>query len=151
MFEAQIDDVLAGGSVSQSAQFAPFNGYYRWDNATYATYYMPEGDQHINGYGGGAYQQAGSVVSKANRDCYQIPETEGVTPCFMTMGFQYKPGYASDSAHITWINDDQLSWKLDAAGFGPDINTGISERMVSKEPMVSALLAAIIVCRKHAD
>lgn len=135
MFEAQIDDVLEGGSVSQSAQFAPFNGYYMWDNATYATYYMAQDDLHINSYGGGVYQQAGSVVSKTNRDCYQIPETPGATPCFTTMGFQYKPGFASDSAHVTWINDDKKSWKLDIAGFGADTNTMISERMVSKEPM----------------
>jgi hypothetical protein len=139
MFEAQIDSGLNGGSVSQSAQFAPFNGYYIWDNVTYATYYQPEGEQHLNSYGGGVYQQAGSVVSKSNRNCYQIPETNGTTPCFSTFGFQNKPGSASDSAHITWINDNNLSWKLDAAGFGADSNTRISERMVSKEPMVSNL------------
>jgi len=139
MFEAQIDFETGGGAVSQSAQFAPFNGYYRWDNATYATYYEPSGEQDLNGYAGGVYQQTGSVLSKTNQACYQLPGT-GVEPCFSTFGFQYKPGFASDGGQITWINDDALSWKLDIAGFGADSNTGISPRMVSKEPMVRFLL-----------
>ncbi|KAG8800470.1 hypothetical protein FRC17_006863, partial [Serendipita sp. 399] len=134
MFEAQIDDVLEAGAVSQSAQIAPFNGYYRWDNQSYATFYMEQGAQRLNNYGGGVYQQSGSTVSKTNQACYEYPEA-GQTPCYSTYGFQYKPGYAEDGGHITWLVDDKLSWKLDIAGFGSDSNTRISPRMVSKEPM----------------
>jgi len=136
MFEAQVDDHLGGGAVSQSAQFAPFNGYFQWNNETYATFYLPEEDQRLNPYGGGVYQQAGSAVSKTNWDCYQIPGTTGAAPCFATFGFQYKPGNAADGGHITWINDDKRSWKLDIAGFGADPTTRVSERIVSREPMV---------------
>ncbi|PVF94156.1 beta-glucan synthesis-associated protein [Serendipita vermifera] len=135
MIEAQIDSGLGGrGSASQSAQFAPFNGYYRWDNATYATYYMQPDEQHLNTYGGGVYQQAGSTVSLVNQECYQLPHSGG-EGCYSIYGFQYKPGYAEDGAYITWVNDDKLSWRLEAAGFGPDATTGISARPVSKEPM----------------
>ncbi|KAG8861387.1 hypothetical protein FRB91_008253 [Serendipita sp. 411] len=134
MFEAQVDKPLKAGAVSQSVQIAPFNGYYQWDNKTYATYYMDEEAQRLNNYGGGAYQQAGSVVSRTNQACYQLPGP-GVTPCYSTYGFQYKPGFAEDGGHITWINDDRLAWKLDIAGWGSDPNTGISPRSVSKEPM----------------
>lgn len=133
IFEGQIDDDLEGGSVSQSSQFAPFNAYYHYDNQTHTTFYQT-GDQHFNTYSGGAYQQAGSVVSKTNWGCYQTP-APGYTQCYTTLGFQYKPGFGSDGGHITWINDDQRSWDLDIAGFGSDQLTGISPRMVSKEPM----------------
>jgi beta-glucan synthesis-associated protein KRE6 len=140
IIEAQIDSGLgARGSASQSAQFAPFNAYYQWDNATYATFYMAPDDQHLNTYGGGVYQQAASTVSLANQDCYQLPAGGG-QGCYSIYGFQYKPGYAEDNAYITWINDDKLSWRMDAAGFGPDANTGVSARPVSKEPMVRILL-----------
>jgi hypothetical protein len=138
VFEAEVDSTLESGAVSQSAQFAPFNGYYRWDNQTYATYYGDPGSQKMNSYRVGAYQQAGSVVPKSNQGCYQVP-APGFTQCYATYGFQYKSGFASDGGQITWINDNQRSWKLDVAGFGPDTNTGISARLISKEPMVRLL------------
>jgi beta-glucanase (GH16 family) len=153
IFEAQVDgDLGTRGSVSQSSQFAPFNGYYTWDNATYATYYMEKDvTQHMNGYGGGSYQQAASVVSLTNQGCYEMPPAG--TPdagCYAVYGFQYQPGFASDGGQITWINDDKRSWKLDVAGMGSDDTTRISERMVSKEPMVSLALFSVASSQEDA-
>jgi beta-glucan synthesis-associated protein KRE6 len=134
IIEAQIDDGLGAGSVSQSCQFAPFNAYYSWDNVTNLEFHMQPDDQKVNGFKGNVYQQAASVVSKTNQNCYELSEA----PCYSTYGFQYKPGYAEDNAYITWIDDDKLSWTLHAAGYGADPIVQISARPIPKEPMVCA-------------
>jgi hypothetical protein len=86
LFEAQIDSALQSGAVSQSAQFAPFDAHYEWDNQTYATYYGDSGSQILDPRGGGPYQQSGSVSSKTNQGCYQVP-APGFTQCYSTYGF----------------------------------------------------------------
>jgi beta-glucanase (GH16 family) len=139
IFEAQIDSNLAAAAVSQSCQFAPFNAYYSWNNATYLQLHQPEGTQEINGFRGNVYQQATSVVSRTNQQCYE----NSAAPCFAVYGFQYKPGYESDNAHITWVNNDQLSWTLHAGGVGADPVTQISERVIPTEPMVSVHITRI--------
>ena len=42
----------------------------------------------LNTFIGTATQQATSVVSQTNQDCY-----EGGTGCFSVYGFEYKPGF----------------------------------------------------------
>lgn len=134
IIEAQIDANLGGGSVSQSCQFAPFNAYYSWDNATNAILHQPN-TQEINGFKGNTFQQAASVVSMTNQRCYELEPNA----CYTVYGFQYKPGYADDDAFVTWINDDRLAWTLRAAGVGADPIAQISARPVPQEPMVSIL------------
>ncbi|KAG8796933.1 hypothetical protein FRC17_007903 [Serendipita sp. 399] len=131
VFEAQIDGNLGAGAVSQSCQFAPYNAYYSWDNATNLEFHQPEGTQELNGFKGNVWQQAASVVSRTNQQCYE----GAVAPCHAVYGFQYKPGNADENGYITWINDNKLAWTLHAAGFGADRVAQISERVVPKEPM----------------
>ena len=45
----------------------------------------------LNLYRGSVYQEAASVVSITDQNCY-----EGNTACFSVYGFEYKPGYESD-------------------------------------------------------
>lgn len=130
VFEAQIDSTLGAAAVSQSCQFAPYNAYYSWDNVTYGEYHMP-GQQEINGFKGNVYQQSTSVVSETNQQCYE----KSADPCFAVYGFQYKPGYQADDAYITWINNNQPSWTIHAAGVGADPVAQISARAIPQEPL----------------
>ena len=139
IYEAQIDSNLQAAAVSQSCQFAPFNAYYSWDNATYMELHQ-EATQEINGFKGNVYQQSTSVVSATNQLCYE----QSTAPCYATYGFQYKPGYQSDGAYITWINNNKPSWTLQAGGVGADPISEISARAIPQEPMVSEFMPLII-------
>ncbi|KIY63440.1 glycoside hydrolase family 16 protein [Cylindrobasidium torrendii FP15055 ss-10] len=129
IFEAQVD-ATKGGHVSQSGQWAPFNEGYKWDNTSDNLYIRDTTNSELNTYMGGEFQQSTSVVSLTKQGCYQ--ENDG---CFAIYGFEYKPGYAADDAYISWINNDQLAWTIEAAGVGADDNVEISARPVPEEPL----------------
>ncbi|THH13367.1 hypothetical protein EW146_g6836 [Bondarzewia mesenterica] len=126
MFEAQITDKM--GSVSQSAQFAPFNAAYEWANTT-DNYNIPNSAVTImNPYKGGVYQQAVSGVTRTDQNCYQLG-----TGCFSVYGMEYKPGF--DNAYITWITDNKTAWTLQEAGMAADSRVEIAARPIPQEPM----------------
>ncbi|KAK0484903.1 glycoside hydrolase family 16 protein [Armillaria novae-zelandiae] len=128
VFEAQVSDDI--GQVSQSGQWAPFNEGYVWDNSSDNLIIADSSISELNSYIGGSTQQATSVVSTTNSECYQLS-----TGCYATYAFEYKPGYDSDGAYITWVNDGKVAWTLNAAGVGADSDTEISARPVPREPM----------------
>jgi len=130
MFEAQVKET--GGEVSLSGQFAPYNHDYLWDNST-ENYVIGDPElSELNSYKGAAYQQAVSVVTKTNQDCYQLE-----TGCKSVYGFQYKPGF--DDAYITWIVDNKLAWTMKSPAVKADPITEISARPVPQEPLVSPI------------
>ncbi|KAJ6557640.1 beta-glucan synthesis-associated [Mycena capillaripes] len=116
------------GQVSQSAQWAPYNAGYRWDNSSESLFIADPTVTHENLYLGAVYQQATSVVSNTNQQCYQL-----IDGCFATYGFQYVPGF--DGAYISWINDNKLAWTLSPSAVGADLDTGIAARPIPEEPM----------------
>ncbi|KAG7447439.1 glycoside hydrolase family 16 protein [Guyanagaster necrorhizus] len=122
VFEAQISD--GSGQVSQSGQWAPFNAGYVWDNSSDNLIIADTSISTLNTYTGGSTQQATSVVSETNQECYQL-----ASGCFAIYGFE------SDDAYISWINDGKVAWTLNAAGMGADSATEISARPVPEEPM----------------
>ncbi|PBL03078.1 glycoside hydrolase family 16 protein [Armillaria gallica] len=128
VFEAQVSEEI--GQVSQSGQWAPFNKGYVWDNSSDNLIIADSSISTLNSYIGGSTQQATSVVSTTNSECYQLS-----TGCYATYAFEYKPGYESDDAYITWVNDGKVAWTLNAAGVGADSDTEISARPVPGEPM----------------
>ncbi|KAF7327601.1 GH16 domain-containing protein [Mycena kentingensis (nom. inval.)] len=130
VFEAQIGgpDGNHVGQVSQSAQWAPFNAGYAWDNSSDVLYIASLELSHENSYRGGVFQQASSVVSTTNQDCYQLK-----SQCFAVQGFEYKPGY--DDAYITWITDNKVSWTMTAGAVGADDLAGIKARPITEEPL----------------
>ncbi|KAF8234028.1 glycoside hydrolase family 16 protein [Tricholoma matsutake] len=128
VFEAQVDPNTLIGKVSQSAQWAPFNQGYNWQNTSQNMIIPDTSISTLNTYQGGITQQATSVVTATNQQCYQL---DGA--CFSVYGFEYKPGF--DNAYITWISDNKVSWTLMAAGVGPDNAVQISARPVPQEPM----------------
>ncbi|EIW82303.1 glycoside hydrolase family 16 protein [Coniophora puteana RWD-64-598 SS2] len=127
IFEAQVAGGVAG--LSQSVQYAPMNAEYKWKNVT-GNYKLNSDQAQLNSYTGGVYQQAVSGTIPTNPDCFTQE-----TGCFSTHGFEYKPGYANDSAYITWIADGSASWTLDAAGMQADPLTEINDRPIPQEPM----------------
>ncbi|KAJ7935919.1 glycoside hydrolase family 16 protein [Mycena leptocephala] len=116
------------GQVSQSAQWAPFNAGYHWDNSSDNLYIADLTVSHQNSYLGAVYQQATSVVSNTNQQCYQL-----IDQCYAVHGFEYVPGY--DNAYISWITDNKMTWTLNAGAVGADLDTGISARPIPEEPM----------------
>ncbi|KAJ3845471.1 beta-glucan synthesis-associated [Lentinula raphanica] len=128
VLEAQIDQNTFVPEVSQSAQWAPFNEAYIWNNNSDNMILADPSISKLNGFMGNVEQQATSVVTATNSSCY---EDDG--GCFQTYGFEYKPGF--DDAYITWISSGKISWGLNVAGLGADNNVQISARPVPQEPM----------------
>ncbi|KAF8165555.1 glycoside hydrolase family 16 protein [Crassisporium funariophilum] len=128
VFEAQMGGHPLIGQVSQSAQWAPFNHGYLWDNSSNNEILGDPSISHLNDFKGSATQQATSVVTNTNQVCYEL-----VQDCYSVYGFEYKPGY--DDAYITWVSDNKISWTLNASGVGPDPAVEISARAVPQEPM----------------
>jgi beta-glucan synthesis-associated protein KRE6 len=91
IFEAQAstyEGVGVQGEVSQSAQWAPFDQKYKYNNATGNVVVADWTITRANSYSGGAYQQATSMVTKSPQNCY-----EHTGQCYAIYGFEYKPGF----------------------------------------------------------
>ncbi|TDL28121.1 beta-glucan synthesis-associated protein [Rickenella mellea] len=130
IFEAQITGTPLTGQVSQSAQWGPFNAnHYSWFNTSANFIINDPTISELNGYTGGAFQQATSVVTETNQLCYEQSDS----PCFSRYGFEYVPGF--DKAYITWISNGKAAWTLNAPGMAADTRTEISARPVPQEPM----------------
>ncbi|KAJ7463482.1 beta-glucan synthesis-associated [Mycena galericulata] len=131
LFEGQMANGADGtvfGTISQSAQWAPFDAAYTWANTSDNMVIVDATQSHQNTYAGGVYQEPTSVVSETNQSCYQFS-----TGCFSITGFEYVPGY--DNAYIRWVTNDETTWTLNAAGIGANLETQISARPISEEPM----------------
>ncbi|KAF8143499.1 beta-glucan synthesis-associated protein-domain-containing protein [Mycena galopus ATCC 62051] len=116
------------GQVSQSAQWAPYNAGYHWDNTSANLIIADPTLSILNEYAGSVYQQATSVVTNTNQTCYQL-----IDECYAVHGFEYVPGY--DNAYITWITNNQVAWTLNSGGMAADPETEISARPIPQEPM----------------
>ncbi|QRV77885.1 glycoside hydrolase family 16 protein [Ceratobasidium sp. AG-Ba] len=127
IFEAQVDTNTLIGGVSQSAQWAPFNAAYVWDNSSANLIIADPTNSVLNTFVGNEYQQTTSVVTNTNQQCY----TQGAG-CFSTYGFEYSPG---NDGYVQWVNDAKPVWEVRGAGMGPDDKTLIGQRPVPGEPM----------------
>lgn len=125
LFEALVSNKR--GQVSQSAQWAPFNAQYAWQNTSSNIYIADPTVTQPNGYIGGATQQTTSGLAFTNSDCYQLE-----AGCFSVYGYEYLTG---PSGYINWIVNDTVSWGLKAPGLGADSATEISTRPIPTEPM----------------
>jgi len=129
----------------------PFNHRYIWENTTDNMYIADPTMSQLNTYIGSVTQQATSVVTQTDQNCY-----EGGTGCFSVYGFEYKPGFDNAvrpqmpswknmsyflrcSQYISWVSDSKLAWTMLAAGVGSDPLVEISARPVSQEPMVRSV------------
>jgi beta-glucanase (GH16 family) len=128
LFEAQVTGDLKG-EVSQSSQWAPFNALYEWFNTTDNLDIADPQISVLNTYTGGVYQQASSVVSDTNPNCYE----KSGSGCFSVYGVEYQPGF--DNAYLLWISDNKRSWTARAGGFAADNKVQIGARPIPQEPM----------------
>ncbi|KAF8161089.1 glycoside hydrolase family 16 protein [Crassisporium funariophilum] len=128
VFEAQINHVTLISQVSQSAQWAPFNAGYDWLNTTDNMIIVDPSITHQNTFIGSGTQQATSLVTSTNANCYELSGG-----CYSVYGFEYKTGF--DDGYISWISSNAVAWTLKAAGMGPDPSVQISARPVTQEPM----------------
>lgn len=128
VFEAQINQNTLVADVSQSAQWAPFNHAYVWDNSTQNMIIADPTITRQNNFVGSATQQATSVTTDTDQNCYEFSGG-----CYSVYGFEYKPGF--DEGYITWVSNGKLSWTLRGAGLGPDPLVQIGSRPVPQEPM----------------
>ncbi|KAF9464880.1 glycoside hydrolase family 16 protein [Collybia nuda] len=126
VFEAQITGHPLTGQVSQSAQWAPFNHAWIWENTTENINIDDPTISVLNRFIGSATQQATSVVTNTNQRCYELLEE-----CYSVYGFEL--GY--DEAYISWVSDDRPAWTIKSGGLGPDHAVEISARPVPQEPM----------------
>ncbi|KAJ7225676.1 beta-glucan synthesis-associated protein [Mycena pura] len=114
IFEAQISG--GAGQVSQSCQWAPFNNEYIWFNTSDNLIIPDPVNSTLNTYIGGAFQQATSVVTQTNQQCYQLIDPT----CY---------------EYISWISNNKLAWTLKAAGMAADTAVEIAARPIPQEPM----------------
>ncbi|KAG9037321.1 hypothetical protein FRB95_005960 [Tulasnella sp. JGI-2019a] len=127
VFEAQTNSKSLIGQVSQSAQFAPFDMYYNFNNASDVVInYNPQLTAQ-NTFAGSTYQEATSLVTTTDQNCYELG-----TGCYSTYGFQYQPGA---DGWITWVSDSVPSWTLLSGAIGPNAASQIGQRVISEEPM----------------
>lgn len=133
IFEAQITRLTTGapltGQVSQSAQWAPFNYAYDWQNTSANLQINDPTITSLNTFVGNVLQQCTSSITDTNPDCYTH-----ATGCFSVYGFEYKPGF--DGAYITWVANNQSVWTIQEGGMGPDPRVNLTgSRPVPQEPM----------------
>ncbi|KAI0722784.1 beta-glucan synthesis-associated [Earliella scabrosa] len=128
MFEAQIDQNTFIAQVSQSAQWAPFNHEYTWLNTSDNAIIVDPTISFLNTFKGSVTQQATSVVTSTDPNCY-----EDEAGCYSIYAFEYKPGF--EEGYITWVSNNKISWTLNGPGMGPDPLVEIQERPVPGEPM----------------
>ncbi|KAL7410077.1 glycoside hydrolase family 16 protein [Mrakia frigida] len=133
LFEAQVDNSLALGQVSQCSRSHPPSPsrYYLFDNVTNAEIYNASVSA-LNSYSGGQYQQSTSVLSTTNQECYQYTGADNLPGCFSVYAFEYAPG---DDGYIQWHNDDKPAWKYLAAGMAANTEAEVGNRPVPQEPM----------------
>ncbi|KAF3147695.1 hypothetical protein TWF594_002285 [Orbilia oligospora] len=113
------------GSVSQSAQFAPFDVWYQPDYEYMAVYNASI--TTMNEYRGGIFQQAISGLTSLNNDWYDGKK-------YQTYGYEYEPGA---DGYIEWDVGRQPTWRMEGPSVRPNGNIG--QRVIPKEPMTVIL------------
>ena len=133
VIEAQIDQEKKLGTVSMSGQWCPFDLGYEWNHDKMHIVHNRtlEDNQYdqLNSYQGGNQQQSTSVVVLTEQDAYQY--SGGL---YSEYGAQVVPGTGPD-ASIAWTVNDELRWQVFGDAVGPNSTLGISERVVTREPM----------------
>lgn len=135
ILEAQVNIADAVGVVSQSAQFAPYDDYYQFNNASTAVTQYNTAITGYNSYLGGLYQQAVSSLTNIPSANYA-----GTSGAFGVYGFEYYGNPADrDNGYITWVASGTKSWTMHAAAVGPNSRTEIGQRLVAEEPMAMVI------------
>ncbi|KAG8940159.1 hypothetical protein FRC04_005603 [Tulasnella sp. 424] len=106
--------------------------YYYWNNGTDAVMIYDTSLTSQNAFSGNTYQEAASVVTTTDKNCYQ----NGGTGCYSVYGFEYKGG---DNGYISWVSNDQLAWTMNSNAIQGNTASMIGQRVISQEPMYMIL------------
>ncbi|WOO82796.1 Beta-glucan synthesis-associated protein KRE6 [Vanrija pseudolonga] len=131
IIEAQIDPTVEKGAMSQSAQFAPFDDFYQYDNTSKAAKIWDKSVTHFNSYLGGVYQEAVSGVSYVDNAVYA-----NVSGQFRSFGVEWSADLTNrQNGYVGWINQGKPAWQMFPAAVGPNPRVEIGQRLISEEPM----------------
>ncbi|KAJ3494437.1 hypothetical protein NMY22_g20074 [Coprinellus aureogranulatus] len=137
IFEASKDKQNAiGGTVSQSAQFAPFAHDYMYYNDTEDKWknFDPERTR-ANSFLGSAVQQSVSGVTRVPSDMFQ-----GSGQRFTSFGFEYHGHPKSrDQGYVQWQVDGRPTHRVGAGAVAADPEVQIGNRLIPEEPMAIIL------------
>jgi hypothetical protein len=134
IFEAQVDPAF-GGLISQSAQWAPFNAKYVYDNSTasdaFTIFKNPGVTTVPNSYLGGVYQQATSALSSTD------PLTYNSTTNFASYGVEITPSYYKGfgTGKITWSQKEKAMWEIEDRAMKANAKTQVGNRAITGEPL----------------
>lgn len=122
ILEGSVDPNNRIGVVTQSLQVAPFDVFYRPNNAFMA---IPNYETtQMNTYCGGPFQQAVSGTSMLNNAWY-----DGLA--YQKYAYEYEPG--TSEGKIAWFVGNDPTFIMDGKAIGPNGNVG--PRQVPEEPM----------------
>lgn len=144
ILEAQVSNVngMLSGTVSQSAQFAPYDAGYLPLNVSGGRVISGNGTD-FNSYVGQVYQEAVSAVSPTEAGAYELAGGAGGRG-FASYGVETWAGGEGREGEggeregfVTWQVGGEETWTLNAAAVGPNEATEVGQRLISQEPMVS--------------
>ncbi|ESK85956.1 glycoside hydrolase family 16 protein [Moniliophthora roreri MCA 2997] len=139
IIEIQRDnEILVGGVASQSAQFAPFNHDYVFNDSPDVYVIHDRSRTYPNTYTGSPLQQAVSGLSKVPDDGFEIPGGR-----YVTYGFEYWANPNNrDEGFVTWQVDGKPTVTMKPGSVGPDMGPGgsmVNSRIVPEEPLYAIL------------
>ncbi|CAK9780700.1 unnamed protein product [Cutaneotrichosporon oleaginosum] len=131
VIEGQIDTRMRMGEMSQSAQVAPFDADYQFDNSSDAVTIWATDITKWNTYLGGVYQQAVSGLVYVDNGVYT-----GTSGLFNIYGVEVFADKNDESkGYVTWVSGNEKSWTMEAKATGPNPLSGVSQRPITQEPM----------------
>ncbi|BEJ13862.1 hypothetical protein CspHIS471_0310360 [Cutaneotrichosporon sp. HIS471] len=127
----QIDTSRRRGQMSQSAQVAPFDADYQFDNSSAGATIWATDITMWNSYLGGVYQQAVSGLVYVDNSVYT-----GTSGAFNIYGVEVFADKNDESkGYVTWVSGNEKSWTMEAKSTGPNPLSGVSQRPITQEPM----------------
>ncbi|AFR94645.1 glucosidase [Cryptococcus neoformans C23] len=131
VLEATVDLTVKRGAVSQSAQMAPFDEGYQYDNSSKGGIIYDTKNTQYNAYLGSIYQEAVSSLTYIDHENYV-----GTSGGFGVYGFEYFSNPEDrGSGHITWVANGKKSWTMFPDAVGAVESMDIGQRLISEEPM----------------
>ncbi|KAH7104836.1 beta-glucan synthesis-associated [Auriculariales sp. MPI-PUGE-AT-0066] len=131
VIEAERCPGRVGGCASQSAQFAPFNAQYAYDDVNGKRNHNEPGTI-MNTFRGQPTQQAISALTNLSATTYN--GEAGAQ--FSKFGMEYFPVVDDPSqSYITWMSEGTRTWTMNGNAIGADTSTEIQQRLISQEPM----------------
>ncbi|KAK7024037.1 beta-glucan synthesis-associated protein SKN1 [Favolaschia claudopus] len=148
ILEAQVEiggNPLFRGQASQSYQVAPFNADHQWDNSSSATPIVDPVNTKFNTYMGNEYQQTVSGMTFIDDKYYS-------GNAFLSYGLEWfsNPSKRS-SGYINWLTGGQKRWTLTPDTIGADPVSGVSQRLITEEPMYLVFNLGMSPSFQHQD